>query len=150
MTVPKNGAGFQWRPGEIHTGAINHSRGSYQSLPWALSITPVGAINHSRGVLHGSYKKSLPWGTTGTILHGESRHSLLRGERVLVSQHRPDAEVISILKCLKAKGCFIITWEGLGWVTKTLCTQREANAISLWNNNLGYRGILEYSAIIRC
>jgi hypothetical protein len=30
----------QWRPGEIRTGAINHSR----------------------GVLHGSYKKSLLWG----------------------------------------------------------------------------------------
>jgi hypothetical protein len=33
--------------------------------------------------------------------------------------------------------------EGLGWVTKTLCTQKEANAFSLWNNNLGYQGILE-------
>jgi hypothetical protein len=38
---------------------------------------------------------------------------------------------------------FFITWEGLGWVTKTLCTQNEANAFSLWNNNLGYQGILE-------
>jgi hypothetical protein len=28
-------------------------------------------------------------------------------------------------------------------VTKTLCTQNEANAFSLWNNNLGYQGILE-------
>jgi hypothetical protein len=47
------------------------------------------------------------------------------------------------------KLCFIITWEGLGWVTKTLCTktlcpQKEANAFSLWNNNLGYQGILEF------
>jgi hypothetical protein len=41
------------------------------------------------------------------------------------------------------KLCFIITWEGLGWVTKTLCIQKEANAFSLWNNNLGYQGILE-------
>jgi hypothetical protein len=40
--------------------------------------------------------------------------------------------------------CFIITWEGFGRVTKTLCTQNEANAFSLWNNNLGYQGILEY------
>jgi hypothetical protein len=37
--------------------------------------------------------------------------------------------------------CFIITWEGLGWVTKTLCTL----TLSLWNNNLGYQGILELS-----
>jgi hypothetical protein len=35
------------------------------------------------------------------------------------------------------------TREGFGWVTKTLCTQNEANAFSLWNNNLGYQGILE-------
>jgi hypothetical protein len=35
------------------------------------------------------------------------------------------------------------TREGLGWVTKTLCTRNEANAFSLWNNNLGYQGILE-------
>jgi hypothetical protein len=33
--------------------------------------------------------------------------------------------------------------EGFGWVTKTLCTQKVANAFSLWNNNLGYQGILE-------
>jgi hypothetical protein len=33
--------------------------------------------------------------------------------------------------------------EGLGWVTKTLCTQKEANAFSLWNTNLGHQGILE-------
>jgi hypothetical protein len=33
--------------------------------------------------------------------------------------------------------------EGFGWVTKTLCTQNEANAFSLWNTNLGYQGILE-------
>jgi hypothetical protein len=33
--------------------------------------------------------------------------------------------------------------EGFGWVTKNLCTQKEANAFSLWNNNLGYQGILE-------
>jgi hypothetical protein len=32
---------------------------------------------------------------------------------------------------------------GSWWVTKTLCTQNEANAFSLWNNNLGYQGILE-------
>jgi hypothetical protein len=38
---------------------------------------------------------------------------------------------------------FIITREGLSWVTKTLGTQKEANAFSLWNNNLGYQGILE-------
>jgi hypothetical protein len=44
------------------------------------------------------------------------------------------------------KLCFIITWEGLGSVTKTLCTQNEANAFSLWNNNLGYQGILEFPA----
>jgi hypothetical protein len=31
----------------------------------------------------------------------------------------------------------------LGWVTKTLCTQEDANSFSLWNNNLGYQGILE-------
>jgi hypothetical protein len=36
--------------------------------------------------------------------------------------------------------------EGFGWVTKTLCTQKEANAFSPWNNNLGYQGILEYPA----
>jgi hypothetical protein len=44
------------------------------------------------------------------------------------------------------KLCFIITGtrEGFGWVTKTLCTQKEANAFSLWNNNFGYQGILEY------
>jgi hypothetical protein len=30
---------------------------------------------------------------------------------------------------------------GSWWVTKTLCTQNEANAFSLWNNNLGYQGI---------
>jgi hypothetical protein len=41
------------------------------------------------------------------------------------------------------KFCFIMTWEGLGLVTKTLCTQKEANAFSLWNNNLGYQDILE-------
>jgi hypothetical protein len=29
------------------------------------------------------------------------------------------------------------------WLTKTLCTQKEANAFSLWNNNLGYQGFLE-------
>jgi hypothetical protein len=29
--------------------------------------------------------------------------------------------------------CFIIT-----------CTQKEANEFSLWNNNLGYQGILEF------
>jgi hypothetical protein len=37
--------------------------------------------------------------------------------------------------------------EGLGWVTKTLCTPKEANEFSLWrvwNNNLGYQGILEF------
>jgi hypothetical protein len=34
---------------------------------------------------------------------------------------------------------------GSWWVTKTLCTQKEANAFSLWNNNLGYQGILELS-----
>jgi hypothetical protein len=39
---------------------------------------------------------------------------------------------------------YLCAWEGLGWVTKTLCTQNEANAFSLWNNNLGYQGILEY------
>jgi hypothetical protein len=38
------------------------------------------------------------------------------------------------------KLCFVITREGLGWVT-----QKEANAVSLWNNNLGYQGILEFS-----
>jgi hypothetical protein len=43
------------------------------------------------------------------------------------------------------KLCFIITREGLGWVTKTLCTQKEANAFSIWNNNLGYQGIVEYA-----
>jgi hypothetical protein len=32
---------------------------------------------------------------------------------------------------------------GFGWVTKTLSTQNEANAFTLWNNNLGYQGILE-------
>jgi hypothetical protein len=32
---------------------------------------------------------------------------------------------------------------GSWWATKTLCTQNEANAFSLWNNNLGYQGILE-------
>jgi hypothetical protein len=42
------------------------------------------------------------------------------------------------------KLCFIITWEGLGWVTKTLCTRKEANAYSLWNNNLEFQGILEF------
>jgi hypothetical protein len=26
----------------------------------------------------------------------------------------------------------------------TLCTQKESNALSLWNDNLGYQGILEY------
>jgi hypothetical protein len=31
----------------------------------------------------------------------------------------------------------------LGWVTKTLCTQKEANAFPPWNNNLRYQGILE-------
>jgi hypothetical protein len=42
---------LQWRPGEILTGAINHSR----------------------GVLHGSYKKiTLVRCPTGTILHGEN------------------------------------------------------------------------------
>jgi hypothetical protein len=35
---------------------------------------------------------------------------------------------------------------GSWWVTKTICTQKEANAFSLWNNNLGYQGILEYLA----
>jgi hypothetical protein len=44
----------------------------------------------------------------------------------------------------RKKLCFIITWEVLGWVTKTLCTQKETNAFSLWNNNLVYQGILEY------
>jgi hypothetical protein len=41
----------------------------------------------------------------------------------------------------------LLVWEkngGFGWVTKTLCTQNEANAFSLWNNNLGYQGILEW------
>jgi hypothetical protein len=33
---------------------------------------------------------------------------------------------------------------GSWWVTKTLCTPNEANAFSLWNNNLGYQAILEY------
>jgi hypothetical protein len=32
---------------------------------------------------------------------------------------------------------------GFGWVTKTLCTPKEANAFSLWNNNLEWQGILE-------
>jgi hypothetical protein len=32
-------------------------------------------------------------------------------------------------------------------VTKTLCTQNEANAFSLWNNNLGHQGILECSTL---
>jgi hypothetical protein len=32
-----------------------------------------------------------------------------------------------------------------GWVTKTLCTQKEANAFSLWNNDLRYQGILEFN-----
>jgi hypothetical protein len=36
---------------------------------------------------------------------------------------------------------------GSWWVNKTLCTQKEANAFSLWNNNLGYQGILEYTTI---
>jgi hypothetical protein len=31
--------------------------------------------------------------------------------------------------------------EGFVWVTKS--TQKEANAFSLWNDNLGYQGILE-------
>jgi hypothetical protein len=44
------------------------------------------------------------------------------------------------------KLCFIITRQGLGWVTKTLCTQKEANAFSIWNNNLGYQGILDENA----
>jgi hypothetical protein len=46
------------------------------------------------------------------------------------------------------KLCFyiIITWESLGWVTKTLCIQKEANVFSLWNNNLGYQGILELTS----
>jgi hypothetical protein len=39
------------------------------------------------------------------------------------------------------------TREGLGCVTKTLCTQNEANAFSLWNNNLGYQGILEFRSL---
>jgi hypothetical protein len=42
------------------------------------------------------------------------------------------------------KLCFIITREGIGWATKTLCTQKEANSFSLWNYNLGYQGILEH------
>jgi hypothetical protein len=52
----------------------------------------------------------------------------------------------SILKCLETcqskKWWFIITWEGLGWVT--LCTQKEANAFSIWSNNLRYQGILGF------
>jgi hypothetical protein len=39
--------------------------------------------------------------------------------------------------------------EGFGWVTKTLCTQKEASAFSLWNNNLGYQGILKCSFNIK-
>jgi hypothetical protein len=41
----------------------------------------------------------------------------------------------------------MLTREGFGWVTKTLCTQKEANAFSLWNNNLGCQGILEYVSL---
>jgi hypothetical protein len=36
--------------------------------------------------------------------------------------------------------------EGFGWVTKTLCTQKEANAFSHWNDNLGYQG----TCILEC
>jgi hypothetical protein len=39
--------------------------------------------------------------------------------------------------------------EGLGWVTKTLCTQNEANAFSIWNNNLRYQGILEFTSKVK-
>jgi hypothetical protein len=52
-------------------------------------------------------------------------------ERVLVSQHRPDAEgLISILKCLKAKR-YVLSLPARVLVTKTFCTQKEANAFSL-------------------
>jgi hypothetical protein len=67
-------------------------------------------------------------------------------ERVLVSQHRPDAEgLISILKCLKAKS-YVLSLPGRVLVefNKTPCTLKEANAFSLRNNNLGYQDILEY------
>jgi hypothetical protein len=46
-----------------------------------------------------------------------------------------------VLKLLKVSS----TWEGFGSATKTLCTQKEDNAFSLRNNNLGYQGILEYA-----
>jgi hypothetical protein len=30
---------------------------------------------------------------------------------------------------------------------QNLCTQKEANGFSLWNNNLGYQGILEFRSL---
>jgi hypothetical protein len=62
---------------------------------------------------------------------------LVTPERVLVSQHRPDAEgFISILKCLKAKSYVLSTLPGRVLVelprpSANVCTQNEANAFSL-------------------
>jgi hypothetical protein len=38
---------------------------------------------------------------------------------------------------------YVLSLPGRVLVSYSFCTQKEANAFSLWNNNLGYQGILE-------
>jgi hypothetical protein len=49
----------------------------------------------------------------------------------------------SNLKSIQAKSCILRrVWVELP--RPSICTQKEANAFSLWNDNLGYQGILEW------
>jgi hypothetical protein len=73
---------------------------------------------------------------------------LVTPERVLVFQHRPDAEgLISILTCLKGKS-YVLSLPGrvlveLPLIPRPSALRKRPYAFSLWNNNLGYQGILE-------
>jgi hypothetical protein len=62
-----------------------------------------GAINHSRGVLHGSYKKSLPWGVPREIFC----MAKMRFQR-----NRNDFLKVSFTLCnLRAYGVLFCNWK---------------------------------------